>query len=638
MCGICGFVRYYDRAAPSILKKMADAIRHRGPDDEGYLTLDVHNNIKLYSGDESVAEIKNKYTNINSADNTNLAFGFRRLSILDLSPNGHQPMLTVDKQFAITFNGEIYNYKELRTELQQAGHRFYSESDTEVILVGYCHWGKNVLQHLNGMFAFAIYDSSKNKLFIARDRLGIKPLFYHLSAAGITWSSEIKSVLKADWVSHQVNWESLFENYQLQTTPSPDTCFEEIYSLEPGHWMELNITTRQFTKQQYWQIPVGKEPINITKQEAAEYLDKKLQSIVKMQLRSDVSVTSLMSGGIDSTTLTAICSKLHPDFHCYSLGFDGSGKGADELPQAQAMARMLGIRQHVHKIHSEDVVHNLDESLRHFEEPYVNLEPGIAASEYLHKQGYKVVINGLGADEVFGGYTHYLDYQNWLKRRKLFFLQALIPGGNDVLNRIKNYASLNTVLKYFINSRLGMKPFEIRQLANRPVISAGNLQNMWQGESLLNVPESLFYCDLKYYIGSHHVYRDDLSGMRHSVEMRYPYLDHELIDWVATLPMSIRYSTTVTKPLLKELARRYITTENLAMPKKGFNLPLDEWMKKDNSIQNYARAKLDDLEKRDIFNRTTIEHWWQKRNEGVYFSKIWQLVTTEVWLNEYAER
>lgn len=638
MCGICGFVRYNDVAPASTLKKMTDAIRHRGPDDEGYLTVNVDNELLSYSGEDSVAAVKKAYPHINDGGSTNIGLGFRRLSILDLSYHGHQPMVRSDKQLAITFNGEIYNYKELRAVLQQAGYTFYSESDTEVILHGYHYWGGDVVKQLNGMFAFAIYDSVNKNLFIARDRLGIKPLFYNFSQEGFTWASEIKSVLRANWIKPGINWQGLFGNYQLQTTPSPDTCFEGIHSLEPGSYIEVHISRKTFQKGTYWQIPVGKTPISINREEAASVLNGKLQRIVSLQLRSDVPVTSLMSGGIDSTTLTAICAQQHSGFHCYSLGFDGSGKGADELPQAIAMAKMLGIHQHVHEIHSADIINDLDRSLRHFEEPYVNLEPGIAASQYLHQQGYKVVMNGLGADEVFGGYAHYLDYQNWLRRRKLFFIEALVPSVGDKLKKIKSYSGLDTILKYFVNSRLGMKKYEIKELTGRPFTPIGDKQDIWHGESLDNVPESLFYYDLKYYIGSHHVYRDDLSGMRHSVEMRYPYLDHELIEWVATLPVGIRYSKTVTKPLLKDVAKKYITKENLLMPKKGFNLPLDEWMNKDDAIQNYARTQLDNLRKRGLFNEALVERWWKKRNEGVYFSKIWQLVTTEVWLNEYVER
>lgn len=636
MCGICGFIRFRDNADASVLKQMNNTIRHRGPNDEGYFTITEEGTFKQFSGKDSVSEIRHLYPDVSSGNAVKLGLGFRRLSIIDLSSCGHQPMITEDAQFVITFNGEIYNYKELRAELIAQGLKFKSESDTEVILLGYKQWGKAVLQKLNGMFALVIYDKANHKLFIARDRVGIKPLFYYADTDGITWASEMKAVLAAPWIKHEINWDGLFKNYQLQTTPSPETCFQHLHSVKPGGWMEIDISRNHLTHGSYWQIPIGETTSNISVQEAVNMLDEKLRQIIKLQLRADVPVTSLMSGGIDSTLLTALCAKQHPGFDCYSLGFDGSGTGADELPQAMAMAKMLGIKQHIHTIKAADVIDDLEESIAHYEEPYMTLEPALAASDYLHKQGYKVVMNGLGADEVFGGYTHYLDYKNWQQRRKLAFLEALVPAQGTYFKKVKNYLGLDTALKYFINSRLGLRTYELSELLGRVVESAGDSLHE-QEPHIRNVPESLFYYDLKYYIGAHHVYRDDLSGMKNSLEVRYPYLDHELIEWVSTLPLDIRYNDLTTKPLLKEVATRYITKENLSMPKKGFNLPLDKWIKEDNTIQNYAYQNLQALKKRGIFNAATIDKWWQLRNEGVYFSKIWQLVTTEVWLQTYID-
>lgn len=637
MCGVCGFIRFNNGVEANVLQKMNNAIRHRGSDDEGYMCLDNDNKVLSYTGKDSVPEAKNDFPSIDTAPVTKIGMAFMRLAIIDLSYCAHQPMISDDRHIALTFNGEIYNYKELRAELQQAGFKFKSTSDTEVILNGYRHWGRNVLKRLNGMFAIVIYDHADKKLFIARDRLGIKPLFYHYDNNGITWASEMKAIIKAPWVKPTINWEGLFLNYQLQTTPSPVTCFQNINSLEPACWMDIDIDTGRIKKERYWYIPLVSPTIKISKEDAVNYLDNKLQQIVSMQLRSDVPVTSLMSGGIDSTTLTAICAKQNPDFRCYTLGFDGSGQGADEIPQATEMAKKLGIKQYVHLIKPSDVLDDLDATLKHFEEPYFSLETGVVISKYLHQQDYKVVINGLGADEVFGGYAHYLNYKKWLSSRKLSFVEAFIPPIGIFPKKLKSYLGLDSVLKYFINSRLGLRPYEIEELNKRPFAEAGLLLNEPGIEQPHKEPVSLFYYDLKYYIGSHHVYRDDLSSMKYSIESRYPFLDHELIEWISTLPLSIRFGNKITKPLLKDVSRRYITDTNLNMPKRGFNIPLAEWLKHDTAIQEYTREKLNALRKRDIFNEDTIEKWWEMRNKGVCFSKIWQMVTTEVWLEEYIE-
>lgn len=636
MCGICGFVRFNEKVSMSVLQRMNDAIKHRGPDDEGYVQYNDKTLIS-FSGDDTAAEIKEILPQIQSADKASVGLGFRRLSIQDISAKGHQPMFSSDRKIVITFNGEIYNFKELRKELEGLSYYFESATDTEVILNGYKEWGIDVVHRLNGMFSIALMDSDKERLYLIRDRIGIKPLFYHNDVQGVTWASEIKSILKAPWVQPSINWNGLLGNYQLQTTPVPATCFEGVHSIPPASYLSIDLNSHCVSEHSYWSIPIHQQTIKISKEDATKYLDEQLQNIVKIQLRSDVPVTSLMSGGIDSTTLTAICAQQNENFHAYSLGFDGTGSGADELPQAIAMAKKLGIHHHVHQLKPEDVLSNLEASLGHYEEPYFSLEPGLAAAEYLHKEGYKVVMNGLGADEVFGGYSHYLDYKNWQSRQKLSALKHFIPSANTYLSKVKNYLELDTVLKYFINSRIGMRPYEIAALSNKRFTPLGIALNEEKNIEQ-NIPEALYYYDLKYYVGTHHVYRDDLSAMRHSIEMRYPFLDHTLIEWVATLPMDIRYNGQTTKPLLRSVAEKYITRENLSMRKKGFTLPLDKWLNDNKEVEAFAKSKIDHLIKRELFNNHIIKQWWQKRAQGNYFSRIWQLVTTEVWLATYIDR
>lgn len=637
MCGITGFVRFKDEVNASVLRGMNDCIRHRGPDDEGYVLIDEHRALQSYSSVDTITELKQKYPNIEDAQNCKLGFGFRRLSIIDLSYQGHQPMVLAGRGVVLTFNGEIYNYKELRTELRSLGTVFNSDSDTEVILRGYEQWGIEVVLKLNGMFAFALYDKQVDKLYLVRDRIGVKPLFYSSTEQGVTWASEMKAILKSGLVKPQVNWDGLFANYLLQTTPYPYSCFHNINSVEPGCYLAVDVERGKVAEHRYWEIPVAKLKVTISEQDAASELNDRLQHIVSKQLRSDVPVTSLMSGGIDSTTLTAICVDQRKDFDAYSLGFDGTGEGADELPQAMAMAKQLGIKHHVHYLKPQDVLGDLDRTLRHFEEPYSNLEPGYAASSFLHQEGYKVVMNGLGADEVLGGYAYYLNYMKWQLRQRYAKYNKMIPALNDTLRKVKNHLDLDTVLKYHSNFREGIKQHELSELSNKHIPQLSDLIQDDKGAELEDVPEALYYYDLRNYVGGHHVYRDDLSAMGHSIEMRYPFLDHELIEWVATLPMNIRYSTQINKPLLRMVASKYITTDNLNMPKKGFSLPLDKWIREDDSIRSYAKEQLDSLKKRGLFNNATIDKWWQKRDEGIYFSKLWQLVTTEVWLSEYID-
>lgn len=638
MCGICGFMKLDGNSTTASLIEMNDAIRHRGPDDEGYVCL-INNQLKSYSGIHSAPIIKKNLLPLPSDLPLKMGMAFSRLSILDLSEHGHQPMLNDIEDRVITFNGEIYNYKELRTELISKGFRFRSNSDTEVILKGYEYWGKEIVNKLNGMFAFSILDLKKEILWLVRDRMGLKPLFYHQSENDITWASEMKSVLKADWVKPEINWDGLTANFYLQTTPPSITCFKNIFSVKPGSWMEINLKSFKVNEQIYWQIPIGNTTKHNSIDEAAEDLEDRLKNIVQLQSLADVPVISLMSGGIDSTTLTALLSDQQPSFQCYTMGFDGSGKNNDELPQAIAMAEKLGIKQRIHIIKSEEILGNIDNQVSYFEEPYCSLEPGLAASKYLHNEGFKVAITGNGADEVFGGYSYYSKISSWNNRRKLQWIESFLLPAGGYLQRAKNYLSLDTTGKYFAHTRQSMQYHDIKELflpAHQKNISSLD-QWLYPDDRFRNTWEAFFYYDLKYSISAHHVFRDDLSAMRYGLEMRYPYLDHSLIEWVASLPLSVRYNDKITKPLLRKTAEKYLIKDNLSMQKKGFSFPMNEWMQNDATIENYMIEQLERLKKREMFNNKTIDKWWQSRKMPEGFLKIWQLVTTEVWLRNYID-
>ena len=639
MCGICGFVTKGINTTASTLVRMNTALRHRGPDDEGYFCI-YENQGDHYSGDESIKAIKASVPHINPDLKINAGLGFRRLSILDLSEAGHQPMMNDAKNIILTFNGQIYNYKALRNELEQQGFHFKSTTDTEVILKGYEYWGKDVVYRLNGMFAFAIADLTKNSVWLVRDRIGLKPLYYHQSANDITWASEMKAILKADWIKASVNETGLVGNYYLQTTPAPLTCFENIKALLPATWLEIDLQSLHTKEYNYWDIPVGANKYSINIEDASQELDRRIQESVKLQLNADVPVITMMSGGIDSTTITAMGHKMDDTLKCYSFGIDGTGNGIDELPQSKAMAQKLGIEQLIHMVKMEEVIAHLDADLRHYEEPYTSPEVMLSPSEHLGKMGYKVLLSGNGADEVFGGYGHFLSLDQWRKRRSISKIEPFVPGISPFLKKVKSYMQIDSGFKYYANSRASMRPYQLKQLLPNTDWDKMNqlASHLPQDESRFeNEYEALFYFEMKYSVGSHHVFRDDLSAMRHSVEMRYPYLDHTIIEWVTQLPLSLRYNGKINKPLLRATAAHYIEDINLQMPKKGFSLPLDDWWHNNKHVRNYMETQLNALVKRGIFNNKTIKDWKANCNTSFELSKIWQLVTTELWLQTYID-
>ena len=636
MCGICGFISKEEKVNAGHLLEMTDAIRHRGPDDEGYALVEGEE-WRLHSGKESQPAIQEAYTQLDRHQQLHFGLGFRRLSIMDLSHRGHQPMVDAGSRVALTFNGEIYNYRELQAELKKAGFRFESGSDTEVILKGYLHWGIDVIHRLNGMFAFAIADLSKNKLWLVRDRIGIKPLFYHNAAGKFSWASEMKGILQLPWVRREIDFTGLTSNYLLQTTVTPLSCFKNISSIRPGHFLEIALQTMDYKEVCYWRLPQERMP-DINPHAAADQVHLLLQQAVQRQLTADVPVVSLMSGGIDSTTITALAARQDPAIQSYTMGFDATGSGADELPQARAMAEKLGIRQNIHLIKPDDITDSLLATLEHYEEPYSSLETVVEASRFIHLQDFKVALNGNGADELFGGYSYVLQLKKWQQRRKMSALEPLVPAISPLTRRIKNYLGLDSVFRFFMNSNQGMRVHQAKELG-LPEVSINELLRTLpvNEERCTHDYEALFQYDMRYSVASHHVYRDDMSAMRYSLEMRYPYLDHELIEYVARLPLHLRYNGLENKPLLRRISKQYILSDNLSMPKKGFSMPGNTWMKDNAAIISFAEGHIEALLRRDLFNKKTIKKWWQERNQPFTFPKIWQLVTTEVWLRKYID-
>lgn len=634
MCGISGYILRGNALSTANIIRMNDAIRHRGPDDEGFVCL--HDNVlKAYSGSGSAGAIKEKYPRLSGELRSGLCLGFRRLSIIDLSEKGHQPMM--DDKVCITFNGEIYNFMAIRNSLIEKGSTFHTGSDTEVVLKAYQHWGIDFVQQLNGMFAIAIVDLRIGKTFLVRDRSGMKPLFYYRNGSNITWCSEMKGILKAEWTRAALNMDGLILNYQFKTSVPPVTCFQNIHSVPPASILSVDIATLDVKEWQYWTIPIGGQKIRIAGEEAVHNIREKLRSITALQMQADVPLISMMSGGVDSTLVTALAHEQDPSLSCYTLSIDGSGTGADELPQARRMAERLGIRQYVQHISEQDIVDNALQQLSHFEEPYNSLDVIFNASQFLQQNGFKVILSGNGADEVFGGYGHNLNLPKWRKLRRYGFMAHLLPDTDARMRRLKYYLSLRSIGQYFLSTTGGLRAYEIGKLIRgidqdhihkitRPFISRADLGSDYEG---------LFYYDLKYSVGAHHVYHDDICAMRYSVEMRYPYLDHELIEMVAALPSDLRFDGRINKPLLRKVAADHIEPANLEMSKKGFNLPQDVALERNGDLQHFVAEQIAFLRTTGIFDTRGIDRIVNEARQKKYYQYLWQLVSTAVWMRTY---
>lgn len=608
---------------------MNKAIQHRGPDDEGFWLLNK-NGGKSFSGIDSTEKIKSNFPILEVAK-SQLALGFRRLSIVDLSENGHQPMTSKGENLIITFNGEIYNFKELRSQLEGLNYQFKSNSDTEVLLKSYDEWGTRMFAQLDGMFALCIVDLHLKKIIFGRDRMGLKPLFYTQNENGLIWASEIKALLKNEFVHPEINWNGVYTNFLFQTTLAPETCFKNIFSLESGNLMILNLENNSIEKEKFWTLN-SKINSEISEEEAVKKIDELLSKSVAEQLYADVPVTSMMSGGIDSTLITVKAKPSKNDVNAFTIQYKFA---EDEVKNAALVAEHLKIKHHIKSVSDEDVLQDLKENIQHFEEPYSSLEVLMNAAEYAKNLGFKVVLSGNGADELFGGYGHTLKLKKWLHLKNFNFVRNFIFTKDEFSERVKNYFSQNFMFDFFRQSQVGMKPSEAENVFKKDIFKEinPNLKRFHLSET--KDYSGYFEYDMKYSLSSHHVFRDDLSAMKYGVEFRYPYLSNELIDFVSTLPEKFRFNGIQNKPLLRKIAEDYLPKEVLNMPKKGFSFPLNHFIKNEEKVQNFITENLESLKKRNFFKPETIDKWLKNQNNIYDCVKIWQLVTFELWYQKY---
>ncbi|AZB31548.1 asparagine synthase (glutamine-hydrolyzing) [Chryseobacterium balustinum] len=631
MCGICGYYSFKNEISSENILEMNSAIRHRGPDDEGFWISDGSKG-ESFSGSDSTKKIKETFPVLNKT-NSKIALGFRRLSIVDLSEKGHQPMLSDDEKITITFNGEIYNFKKIRQELKSLGYHFKSNSDTEVILKSYEEWGTEMFTRFDGMFAIALVDLEKQKLILGRDRVGLKPLFYFKNENALVWASEIKSILKNEYIKPEINWNGVYTNFLFQATLAPETCFKNIFSLDPASFLILDLNDFTFSKQFYWNFPTEKLE-NVTEEEAAAKVDGLLTESIKEQLFADVPVTSMMSGGIDSTLITAKVKPFKNDINAFTISYQFS---ESEVKNASLMAEKIDIQHDVKKVSDEEILNQLKENIQHFEEPYSSLEVLMNAAEFAKNRGFKVVLSGNGADELFAGYSHSLKLNKWLSMRKFNAVRHFIFTNDDFSRKVKNYFSQDDMLDFFRQSQVGMKPFETKSIFSDAIFNTikTNLKDKKLSET--KDYHGLFEYDMKYSLSSHHVFRDDLSAMKYGVEFRYPYLSNDLIEYVSSLPEKLRYNGIQNKPLLRKVADQYLPSEILKMPKRGFSFPLAHFIKTEPKVRTFIIENLNSLKKRNFFNSEVIDEWWNNQKNEYDFVKIWQLVTFELWYQKYFE-
>jgi len=631
MCGICGF----NWENKQLIKKMTKVLEHRGPDDQGHYT------------------------------DKNISLGHRRLSILDLSKAGKQPMSNKNGTIFIVYNGEVYNFKEIREKLEKKGYRFKSDTDTEVILYAYQEYGERCLELFNGMFALCIYDLKKKKLFIARDRIGIKPLYYYWDGKSFIFASEIKAILKED-IERTISLEALNNYICLRYNKGVQTLFEKIKKLPAGCCMEFDIKKKKLDIRPYWEL-------NWKQTTGSENFFKKklydlLKESVKKRLISDVPLGVFLSGGVDSASIVALMRQIRneeggKDIKTFSVGFE-QGEQFNELKEAKYISELFDTK-HKEFMIKPSMVKILPKIIYHSDEPMA--DPALIPLYLLSEKATKkvtVVLTGDGGDEVFGGYDQYKFLLMGRKISRIPLASTLIPAVMNLTPR----KILNKVYKY--TAAMGDKGVErierfLRSSKKNPskayydlvsIFHETERKNLMQESKFTrinfreanetyfkkkrNLLKNLLYLDKKQLLPKSYLMKTDRMTMAHSLEARVPLLDHKLIEFGFSIPNKYKINRGKTKYILREAMTKHIPRSYLYKKKQTFHVPIDNWLQ--NDLKDYCKQMLseENIKKQGYFNHRYIEKIFRNYNKSklVHARQIWNLINFQIWHEMFIEK
>jgi len=622
VCGINGiwFFEQKSSVGQASINKMNNAIAHRGPDSDGVFNID------------------------------NLFLGHRRLSIIDLSDAGKQPL--IHKNLSLVFNGEIYNYLELKNELKN-DFNFVSSSDTEVLLAAYKKWGQNMLHKLRGMFAFAIYNSENQQLFIARDRFGIKPLYYYFKDNKLIFSSEIRALLKSDLIEKKLNKQVLGQYLRYQTVQAPDTFIEDVKMLLPGHY--LNITLEDF-KESNWYNPVQaalNKPSVANRNQALKLVAEGLNLALEDRLIADVPVGAFLSGGIDSSLLVGLAAKLY-DKKLETFHISFAEKEFSEAKYAKIIADKFGTNHHDIQLSPNYFLENLNAGMQALDFPSADGLNTYMVSKAAVKTGIKVTLSGLGGDEIFAGYDIFkravsLRNKKWLAS---FPVSARVMAGNllkalkpsiksDKIAEILSQDYFDVEYLYRFNREV-LNLEIVKKLLVEPSAHSTN-ENVYKqigslvafGELGYNLPITgkVSIAEITTYLQNILLRDTDQMSMAHALEVRVPFLDHRLVETVLPLPDTWKISPEKNKSLLIDAFPGLLPEVIFNRPKQGFTLPYEHWLK--NELLSFCKSNLQYLGTLPYFNANEIEKLHKQFLKGdpkITWSRIWHLVVLANWI------
>ena len=623
MCGICGF----SWENKKLIKNMMNSIAHRGPDQNNYFI------------------------------DKNISLGHQRLSIVDLTESGKQPMYNEDKSMWIIYNGEIYNYLEIKQNLEKKGHRFYSNTDTEVILHAYEEYGTSCLEQFNGFFAFAIHDSINKQIFLARDRIGIKPLYYTIINNQLMFASEIKAILENKQIKRQVNENALYSFLTFRCNTLFETMFKDIFKIPPAHYIIFK--NKEPIIKKYWQLNI--KETNKSKNYFSKKLKQNLIKSIKYRLMGEVPLGVYFSGGIDSATIVGLLHEFsNVPIKTFSVDFE-TLKQNKEIDNANYLASKFNTDHHVLKI-KPDTINLLSKIVYHLDEPMSDPTsiPTYLLSEFTKKK-CTIVLTGEGSDEIFAGYMQYKFmklHQNYLKhipkilRTQLFNATKLMPKsmlnkifkyseslGEKGMDRFNQYLKSNNPAKSYLELVSIFNKDEKQQLLNNPINHSfkDEFTEKYFSKNLIN---SFLKMEINTTLTENLLMKVDKNTMAFAIEARVPFLDHNLVEFAFTIPQNLKLHNFTDKYILRRSMKNILPKSTLKKKKERFFVPIDSWINAE--LRDFMKQILsqEELNKHKLFNKNYIEkiNSELKRSRLFYMRQLWSLMSFQLWHKIFVEQ
>ena len=634
MCGIAGFIDFHKKSTKSNIQSMIEPLNHRGPDGEG---------VSLFKSKNAI-----------------IGFGHKRLSIIDLSQAGKQPMAL--NHLHITYNGEIYNYQEIKNELLELGHHFNGESDTEMILHAYTEWGIKAVERFIGMFVIALFDEKKQEVVFIRDRAGVKPLFYYQKNDLILFSSELKSFHEHPEFEKKLDLNAVAAYMQYGNVPTPHCIFKNCVKIKPGHYLKINLENKSQQEIQYWNVYdfYNQPKLNLSFPEAKIQTKELLKSAFNYRMVADVPVGVFLSGGYDSTTVSSLIqAESTARLKTFTIGVPDIG--LNEAPYARDIAKHLGTDHTEINCSEQEAIEMIKDLPFFYDEPFADSSaiPTTLVSKAARKD-VTVALSADGGDEIFGGYNRYDFMHRYGKTlnsipkavRKILvgamgnISSEKIPVLKDKYNFHNRYEKLKTVLNDPSEKEIMLslsQQFNDEQMKSVMKSEFTSLPTMFQSKEMLEDFKSplsyMMAIDFQTYMLDDILQKVDRATMTNSLEGREPMLDHRILEFAAQLPDEYKYQNGIKKRILREITHDYIPKELLDRPKMGFAIPIAKWLK--NELRDHVEEYLneDRIEKQGIFNWEFITKlkmdFYKGRKE--YDSKLWYFLMFQMWYERWME-